>query len=830
MSAANDPGSTDLGEPVPGNLPAQLTSLVGRQRALDELRALVWRTRLLTLCGPGGAGKTRLAAALAEAIRPDFVGGAWWVDLSTTLDPALVAQVAASMLLPAEPASDPAAAIARRFAESSLVVIDNCEQVVDGCADLVVALLSRSPSLRVVATSRQPLGVPGEQVYRVPGLGLGSNAGRTGGGPAEDGDAVELFLERAQEVASSFDPDARGVRETIADICRWLDGMPLAIELAAARVAVLGVTQIAERLERDTAFLRHTSRTAPERHRTLHDMLEWSHRMLEPSEQILFRRLSAFRGSFPLAAAEAVCADPELTPSDVLELLFILVDRSLVQVLEHGEEPGRADEPRYRLLTALHQYAVGKLEQSGEADAVRERHARYYISLAELAKFGLAGTDQIQWLERIELEHDNLSEALHWKLAHSAQDAVRLASLLWPFWYQRGYYHEARTWFEQTLTTGEELSRPALADALTKAGEVAFLQCDYALAIDYLKRALELIDELGDRRGVAAALQRLGSIAREQGRYDDARELHRRTLAICEELGDRRGVAASENYLGFVAWLSGDPVTAETMCGAALAAFEYAGTLEDIAVTLVSLGASALYADQLALAGERLRDALAISRKLGFQEGIAWSLHELAIVERKQRRPAREQALMLRDALLVHRQLGDRWRVASVLEEIAGALLARRDPALAVEILAGAGSLRERLGAPIPPAERADRDGAIDRLRRKLSDSVFTAAWADGRARALDPTLDRALEAIDGATAATGAARNGSSTPILTARELAVLELLSDGQTNREIAASLYISPSTAGVHVSNILRKLGAKRRVDAAGLAHTMGLLPTR
>jgi predicted ATPase/DNA-binding CsgD family transcriptional regulator len=822
VSADDEPGSDDSGESVPGNLPIQLTRLVGRRDALGELRSLIWGTRLLTLCGPGGAGKTRLAVALAEAVREDFVGGAWWVDLSAALDPGLVAQVAAATLLPAEPASEPTMAIARRFGESSLLVLDNCEQVVDACAELVVNLLSRSASLRVVATSRQPLGVPGEQVFRVPGLVVDHSV--TTEVQAPDGDAVDLFLERAREAMSSFDPEARSVRDAVTRICSWLDGMPLAIELAAARVPVLGVAQIADRLERDSGFLRHTSRAAPARHRTLQDTLDWSHRMLEPSEQRLFRRLGAFRGSFSLAAAEAVCAGDALTGGELLDLLVMLVDRSLVQVLDSG------DEPRYRLLSTVHQYAAAKLAQSGETDAIRGRHARFYISLTELAQFGLSGKDQVRWLERLELEHDNLSEALHWQLGRSAQDAARLASLLWPFWYQRGYYDEARMWFDHALASSAEMPAAARADALTKAGEVAFLQCDYALAGEHLRAALELIDELEDQRTAATVFQRLGSIAREQGRYGEARELHQRSLEICEQLSDRRGIAASHNYLGFVAWLSGDFSTAESMCATALAEFEQSGNLEDAAVTLVSLGAAALYRGELELAGERLDRALSISRRLGFQEGIAWSLHELAIAARSRRQPTREQALMLLDALLVHRQLGDRWRVASVLEEIAGSLLARQDPHQAVMILASAAALREKLGTPVPPAELQDRDGSLTRLQTKLSRSAFSSAWAQGRAQELDQTIDSAVETIAQLDAATSENRNGQTAPILTARELAVLELLSDGQTNREIAASLYISPSTAGVHVSNILRKLGAKRRVDAAGLAHTMGLLPTR
>ena len=813
----------DSADSVIGNLPAQLTRLVDRQEALGELVSLIWRTRLLTLSGPGGAGKTRLAIALAENVRADVVGGAWWVDLSATVDSASVTQVIASTLLPGEPANDATpAALARRLHESSLLVLDNCDQVLPGCADVVMRLLGRSQSLRVVATSRQPLGVPGEQVFRVPGLEVEEQDGPSdGAAPDQSGGAVELFIERAREASSTFDPRGPGVREAVGQICDWLDGMPLAIELAAARVPVLGVAQIAERLERDSSFLRHSSRAAPARHRTLQDTLDWSHQLLEPDEQRLLRRLSAFRGSFSLGAAEAVCGDAELAADDVLHLIGVLVDRSFVQVVEGAEEP------RYRLLATVRQYAAAKLADSGETETIRKQHATFFFGCAEQARIGLAGSDQVRWLERLELDHDNLIDALEWHLVKVPLLAARFASMLWPFWYQRGYYREARGWFERTLAAAPELPLDARADVLISAGEVAFLQCDYDLAADHLQGALGLEP---DDRQAATALQRLGSIAREQGRFGDARELHQRSLAIWEDLNDPRGVASSRNYLGFVEWLSGDPFAAEPLCAAALAEFDRTGNLQDAAVTLVSLGASALYRGELQLADERLDRGLSISRKLGFQEGIAWSLHELAIVARRRRRPVREPAMMLRDALLVHRQLGDRWRVASVLEELAGSLLVRQDPRAALETLASADALRAALGAPVPPAETPDREATLGRCKRKLSSAAFDAAWAEGQARELDNAIDLVVQAIDELAGTGPQPRDRQTAPILTPRELAVLERLSDGQTNREIAAALYISPSTAGVHISNILRKLGAKRRVDAAGLAHTMGLLTAR
>ncbi|MBV8954271.1 MAG: tetratricopeptide repeat protein [Solirubrobacterales bacterium] len=811
----------DLGEAALGNLPQQLTRLVDRRQALAELRALIWRTRLLTLSGPGGAGKTRLAAALAEVVRADLVGGAWWVDLSASVDSGAVAQIVASTLLPGEASDDPASfRIARRLGDTSLLVLDNCDQVIDGCAELVADLLARPQSLRVIATSRQALGVPGEQVFRVAGLAVERPSASEGGeDEASRSGAVELFIERAREASSSFDPDAPGVRETIVRICTWLDGMPLAIELAAGRVPTLGVAQIAERLEHDASFLRRPGRAAPARHGTLQDMLEWSHRMLEPAEQQLFRRLSSFRGSFSLEGAEAVCADDALPAGQVLDLLSVLVERSLVQVVEHGAQT------RYRLMAIVRQYAATKLAQSSGGVQILERHASFFYRLAEQAERGWATGDEARWLELLELDHDNLVDALHWYVTYEAPRAARLAVMLWPFWYQRGYYREARGWFERVLATGAELPAHARVDVLIKAGEVAFLACDYRLATDHLQRALSL--EPDDRRAVAMALQRLGSIAREQGRYDEARDLHKRGRAIWIELEDSRGIAAAQNYLGFVEWLSGHSTAAEALCSEALSGFERAGGLQETAETLISLGAAALYGDDVPLAAERFERALSISRRLGFQEGIAWCLHELAIVGRRRRQPLRELAMMLRDALLVHRQLGDRWRVASVLEEIAGAVLARQAPRLAVGALAAADALRESLGTPVPPAESADREAALSRCGRRLSKVAFAGAWIEGRARELDDTIELVVDAIERLAGSDTEPSDRQGTPILTPRELAVLERLTEGQTNREIAAALYMSPSTAGVHVSNILRKLGAKRRVDAAGIAHALGLL---
>jgi DNA-binding NarL/FixJ family response regulator len=322
------------------------------------------------------------------------------------------------------------------------------------------------------------------------------------------------------------------------------------------------------------------------------------------------------------------------------------------------------------------------------------------------------------------------------------------------------------------------------------------------------------------------AYQRLGSIAREQARYEDSRRWHEQSRELFAELSDAPGVASAESYLCFVSWLSGDLAEAERVGSHALVEFRHEGNLREVAALLVSLGATAAYRGDTELAVSRLEEALATSRRLGYQEAIAWALHELAIVGRRQRRAEADLELMLRDALQTHQHLGDRWRVASVLEEMAGSILARRDPEAAVRLLAAAHGLRERIGTPVPPAEAEDHEVALTRLRRRLAAGAFRTQWTQGAQLDVDEAVDLAVTAM---RPQTGDGDEARITPILTPRELAVLELLSQGHTNREIAAALYVSPSTAGVHVSNILRKLGAKRRVDAAGRAHALGLLPS-
>jgi len=801
-----------LGGPGAGNLPAALTALVGRRRELDALCTLLPSTRLLSLVGTGGCGKTRLAQAVSEIAAADFADGAWWVDLAGASGPGLVAAVVAGSLgVQQTPGEDPVATVHRHLrSRSALLVLDNCEHVADECAALIEEWLRASPGLKVLSTSREVLAIPGERVFRVEGLQLAAPAG-----DASASEAVTLFVERARAIAPEFELTAAAAAD-VARCCERLDGLPLAIELAAARVNVLGLPEIVDRLDEDVRVMRHPSRTAPARHQTLQSTLDWSHRFLSPREQALFRRLAAFQASFSLLAVESVCVGGDVERKHVIDLLAALVDKSLVQVADRGAEH------RYRMLETVRQYAADKLAESGERPETFAAHAAFFAQLAEQARGALEGADQARWLERLSLEHDNLRTVLRRSLPDRPEVGAHLAALLWPFWYRRGYYQEARSWLEEAVTALDGTTPAVRAETLKGAGVLAFLQCDYDVAIGRLTAARDLFQHEGDRVGLATSLQHLGSIAREQGRYGDARRLHEQSLAIWADLGDESGVAASEDYLGFAAWLEGDARGAIDLCGRALATFGATGRRQETAAATINLGIAYHVAGDDELAAELLRAALTESRELGYQEGIAWSLHLLAEITGGDDPDG--AADMLRESLTTHVGLGDRWRAASVLETIAETMLVHEDPEQATTLLGATGELRDALATPVPPVELDRHLSTCRALEAELGATAFAEAWGRGQRLGLRAAVEAALRGLSAARVPP--ARRPGIDYDLTEREIDVLRLVGQGLTNRQIGRELNISPGTAGVHVSNILRKLAVSGRVQAAGIAHQLGL----
>ena len=711
----------------------RLTPLVGRDGDLGEVTRALASSRLLTLTGPGGVGKTRLALAaavrLAASDAPADPGAdVAWVELASVNDPQGIAPtLAASLGVPETPGTDPVAAVAahlaaRRDASAGavLVVLDNCEHLAIDVADLAERLLADCPSLSILATSREPLGVEGERSWPVPPLGRAH--------------AARLFEDRARMVAPSFSI-TDGNRQTVAEVCTKLDGLPLAIELAAARMSALSVRQLADRLDDMFGVLVGGARSAPPRHQALRATLDWSHDLLSTEERTVFRRLATFADGFTLAAAEQVAAFGEIGQTQVLGLLARLADKSLL----------RLEDERYKQLATIREYAAEKLAQAGERDQARGMHLAYCTEFAEQAGARVEHATAVELeaeLGRLDQERANLRAATEY--ARSIGDAVsalRIVGQLGRYAYLRGHYHEVREWMDQAVADGPAAPPQYRARALYCSGRLAHLQCDYEPAVCRLDAALLLYRGLGDAAGIAACVQALGSVAREQGRYVRSAQLHAEGLELARAVRDERAEASARSYLGFVSWLQGDLDLAVAECTRALTMFRALGDVEGTAWSLISLGVVARYRSDPWAAATLLRESLELSRSIGFREGIAWCEEQLGLIA-LERGDLRDAEVRLRSSYATHRDLRDRWRMASVLEDQAAVVLAEGEDASHAEraawLLGLAQATREAIGTVLAPCERPPHERSFARARAALGDAAYEAARRRG-ATASDP-------------------------------------------------------------------------------------------
>jgi predicted ATPase/DNA-binding SARP family transcriptional activator/DNA-binding CsgD family transcriptional regulator len=811
------PGARPPDEPAVGrehNLPVPRTSFVGREHEVVQIGRLLSMTGLLTLVGAGGSGKTRLALEAARELVGAYPDGVWLVELAPLSEEALVPQAVAEALGVREQPGNPLASTLADALKGKemLLVLDNCEHLVETCARLAQKLLTSCPRLKILATSREALNIAEETTWLVPPLSLPDPLEHPTVGELEGYASARLFVERTRRRRTGFAPGPQNV-DAIADICRRLDGIPLAIELAAARVGSLSVQQISERLE-DSLDLLAGGREVTERHRTLRATMDWSYELLDRPERELFGRLAVFAGSWTLEAAEAVgegsgLGEGSSTPS-VLDVLGRLVDKSLV--LAESSENGWT---RYRLLEPVRQYAREKLNESGETPETRRRHAGFYLSLVEKAEPELTGPRQAAWLDRLEAEFGNLRAALGWSLEEEGdrRQGLRLAGAMWRFFYTRGYYGEGREWLEGTLARSEGSPADLRAKALTGAGVLAFLQCEYERAATLLEESLTLYRDLEDRPGVASALQTLGSIARERGHYARAVAFHEESLALQRDSGNDEGVARALVGLGFAAWLQEDYERAWTLCTRALALYRGLENTEGIAWSLVNLGAVAQHRDDHERATRLLNESLTLSREAGYTEGVAWSLHELGLVAFR-RGDAGGATVSLKESLRVHYDLGDRWRTASVLEGLAASACSQAAFERAAFLFGAADSLRETIGTPVPLCERPDRDRNLEGARARLDKAAWETAWYEGRAMPLGEAIDYALAGEPGAPPAKAPAETRS--PVLTRRQREISVLISRGLTSRQIAARLALSEHTVNTHVARILSKLDLRSRAQ--------------
>ncbi len=805
------------------NLPVQPTPLVGRESEVAEVGRLLRDegVRLLTLTGPGGTGKTRLALQTAAQLAEEFEHGVGFVELAPLSGPELVAEGAARALdLRWGAGISPAEALLDYLEpRETLLVLDNCEHLIEACAALADDLLRSCPGLKILATSREALSVPGERAWLVPSLSLPDAREETSPGQLVRHESVRLFAERAAAAAPGFKLDEHNA-PAVARICQRLDGIPLAIELAAVRIRVLSAAQIASRLDDRFLLLTGGSRVALPRQRTLLATMDWSHELLSERERALFRRISAFANGFTLEAAEDVCSEDGVDSGEILDLLCRLVDKSLVLVGRRG------DHARYRTLETVGQYASEKLEGSGEEEPVRSRHADFFLRLAERAEPALSGPDQGEWMDRLDAEVGNLRTAMAWLQEAGEPEAdLRLASALWGFCHARGYYEMGRAWLEDALSKSGDPT-PLRAGALTGAGFLAFLQCDYGTARERLEQSLSLYEDLADRRGVAGVKDVLGGLAREQGDYERARTLHEESLGLWRQLEDEHGIAESLYYLGLVAWLNGENERAGDLSSRALDMTRASGDTAGVLSSLINLGSVALYKGDYDRAESMLEESLALSREGGYREGVAWALNQLGMVA--YHRGNHERAgWSLGESLAVHKDLGDMGRVASVLEALAETAGAQKRFGLSARLFGAAEGLRETIGAPVPPCERPEHDRVLDSVRTHVGDEEFSRLRAEGRAMKLEEASSLALEpgpaqAPDKATAKT------TTQDVLSAREAEVLGLVAEGLTDQEVAQRLYLSPRTVGQHLSSVYRKLGVRSRTAATREAAERGLIP--
>jgi non-specific serine/threonine protein kinase len=686
------------GDP-PATMPLPVTSLIGRERELRDISRQLAAHRVVTLTGTGGVGKTRLALTAGAQLRGLGPDGVWFVELASVADGALVAQAVVSALgLPEEASRSPREILATALAwRKALLILDNCEHLVGACAELVETLLRACPQLRVLATSRERLNIAGESTFQVPPLALPEEHERAPERLATS-EAVRLFVERARLVMPDFALTPESA-PAVAEVCRRLDGLPLAIELAAARVRLLRVEQIVARLNDRFRLLTGGSRTTLPRQQTLRAALDWSHELLSRPEQTLLRRLSVFAGGFTLEAVEGVCADEEVGASQALDLLAQLVDKSMVIV----ETDSAAPVARYRLLETIQEYCHEQASAAGEVASLRSRHRTWFLALAEEAQRRSQGAEQAAWLDRLETEYDNLQAALSWRDQDSAGHVfrLRLGAALWRFWELRGLVREGRDWLEGILADTGQDAPAARARALNGAGNLARNLGDYERAAEQHAEALRLRREIRDTRGVATSLNNLGAVAHDRGRFASAEACFSEAMPAWREAGDQEGLALCLNNLGRARRFQGDYERAAVLGQESLSLFRAIDHAWGIARALNSLANTAHYLGDVAGARPLYDESLRLRRLVGDRPGIGVSLNSLALL--RGRAGELEIARQLSgEALAVRRDLGDRRGIGGSLLTLGSLALWGGDldlaEHLARESLGVRSSLDDRLG------------------------------------------------------------------------------------------------------------------------------------
>ncbi|MFI6323837.1 tetratricopeptide repeat protein [Nonomuraea sp. NPDC050556] len=798
------------------NLPIEPNRFIGRERDLAEISGLLARHRVVSLCGVGGIGKTRFGLRVAGHVIENFPDGVWVVELARITRGDLVVHEVAGVIQALEEGNRPVldTIIGRIGSQRILLLLDNCEHVIEACAELIDALVAGCPQLRVLATSREPLRIAGELVWRVPPLDLPEP-----GSTERSSEAVQLFLDRAYAVGSRFELTDDNTR-AIGDLCRALDGMPLALELAAARTSVLSPEQIAERISDRFKLLTGGERTAPARHRTLLATVEWSHSLLLEKERVLLRRLAVFAGEFDLEYVERVCADAALPAYETLDLLAGLVDKSLVQCDQHGEA-------RYRLLETIGHFALERLRHAGEEREFRDRHLRVTRDRArddfwvDMLK-ALPEAARLTAFRKVADRNADHRAALSWAVeTGQAELGLETACFLYPIWAVRGTWLENRSWYERMLAldlTG--VPQELVGEAWSRQADMAFGQDDLAIAEESALRGLEMMrTKPGYRFSLGLTLNNVAMIYLRTGRPEPAQLHAQEALDGATKAGDLWNIGMAHNGLTLITGLMGRLREAQRHAEEALTAFREADQTWGIGRALTSLGVLCRIRGDLDTARTHLEASLPYLESLDAKPEIARALSELGRVATQQGDLERARERLVQSAEL-SRKIGQRRGMTRGLAALASLAEARGDLDGAVLLCGAVAALREAIGQKSSVAKAEE---ILSKARAALGDARTGLLYAHGRAMSADQALDLAKTgaAIESPVSSPTDPVAIQAASVLTDREREVVGLLVKGMSNRRIADELVISPATVARHVANILLKLGFSSRTQVAAWA---------
>ena len=765
----------------PNNLPVQLTSFIGREEEIKKVKELLKITHLLTLTGPGGVGKTRLSLQVGADIIDDFANGVWFVELAPIIEPVLLPQeILKELGIKEEPKKTLEETLTGYLKDKEiLIILDTCEHIIEACAMLTEKLLTKCPKLKIIATSREALKCTGEQIHSILSLKTPNLKEEISTEQLTQYESVRLFIERALTVNQKFRVTNENA-PALAGICSQLDGIPLAIELAAARIKVLTVERIYKRLSSRFSLLTGGKRTALPKQQTLKALIDWSYDLLSDQEKILWSRLSVFIDGWTLESAEEICSDDNVNKEEILDLLSLLVEKSII-IFDSEKE-------RYRILESIRQYGEEKLREANETNEILSKHLHYFMDLAESTEPKMRENKVQVWLEKLESEHSNLQSAIEWSLTGGDREkGAHLAGALGWFWNIRGYNAIGRRLLENILSNMQGISKSMIGKALNWVGQLATIQGDYeqaqrfyqesltlhrelrdkqCIASDlnnlgvtacnrgdieqarkFFEESLALTREFGDKQGIAIAhsLNNLGALVCKQGNYEQARKFFEESLALCRELRDKPLIASCLVNLGCVAINRGDIEQARKFFEESLALTRELGDKQGTASCLINLGCVAINRENYEQARKFFEESLTLTRELGDKQGTASALKHLGVMtyDEGDFELARKY---YEESLTLCIEIGDKFGFVSSIEGLAAISSARNNPSLAVLLLGAVQSALKSRGAVLDSVDLKLHKQTITKLHEQLSDKEFSKYWEEGKKLTLEQAVELALK------------------------------------------------------------------------------------